>query len=381
MDSADIEERAADFTADSVELFFDLAYVFAFSQLVGLLINEPTWEGVAKAALIFGLLWLPWSQLTWAANTVTSFRRQVRLLLLIATVLSVPMAASTSTALDGGGLVFALSLGGIMLLGFLMQALDSPQGTELWNAVVWWIAPNLVAIAVLVAGATADGSLRVGLWLLSLAIVLGAMIAAGRGEWLIRAGHMAERHGLIVIVALGEVIVAIGIPVVTALQEGGSLSGATTAALIASGAFAGLLWWGYFDRPGPDLEERVSILESNRARGRYARDVYTWSHAPIVAGIMLAAAALEEMSLHPLEQVEVSFRLMLIFGLVLFLGGIAAAVWRAFRTFAVERVLGAGAVAAVVLLGSPLNGVTMLVAVVLVMFAALMVEHLRVDRA
>lgn len=381
MDGFGIEDRATDFTADPVELFFDLAYVFAFSQLVGFLIHEPTWEGVAKAALLFGLLWLPWQQLTWAANTVTSFRRQVRLILLVATVLSVPMAASTSAALNGGGLVFALSLGGIMLLGFLMQTLDSPPGTEQWKAIVWWIAPNVAAIAVLIAGATVDGSVRIGLWLLSLAIVLGAMVAAGRGEWLVRARHMAERHGLIVIIALGEVIVAIGIPVVMALQDGGSLSGATTAALIASGAFAGLLWWGYFDRPGPNLEERGSILESNRDRGRYARDVYTWAHAPIVAGIILAAAALEEMSLHPLDDVETSFRLMLIFGLIMFLGGIAIAVWRASRTFAVERVIGAGAVAAVVLLGSSLNGVTMLVLVVLVMFGSLLVEHFRFDRA
>ena len=375
-----LEDRAQDFTADPVELFFDLAYVFAFSQLVGFLINEPSWGGVGKAALLFGLLWLPWQQLTWAANTVEGFRRKIRLILLVATVLSVPMAASTSTALDAGGLVFALSLGGIMLLGFLMQTLDSPQGTELWDAIVWWIAPNLVAIVVLIAGALAEGPLRIGLWLVNLAIVLGAMIAAGRGEWLIRVGHMAERHGLIVIIALGEVIVAIGIPVVTALQDGDGLPGATTAALVASGAFAGLLWWGYFDRPGPNLEERGTELASNRERGRYARDVYTWAHAPIVAGIMLAAAALEAISLHPLERVAPSFRLMLVFGLVLFLGGIAIAVWRAFRTLAAERVVGAAAVAGVMLLGATLNGVTLLTLVVAVLLGSLIVEHYRFDR-
>lgn len=368
-----------DFTADPVELFFDLAYVFAFSQLVGVLIRESTWAGVGRVALLFALLWLPWQQLTWAANAISGNGRPVRLLFLVATVLSIPMAASRSTALEGGGPVFALTLTGIMLIGFRMQTLGEVGDSDYRDVIYGWITPNLVAIAVLVVGSFYDGSARLYLWLASAGIVLWAMFRASEGEWPVRSGHFAERHGLIVIIALGEVIVAIGVPVVAALQAGESLSGATISALLASGAFAGLLWWAYFDRPSPGLEHRASGL-SGRDIGHYVRDVYTWAHAPVVAGIILAAAALEEITLHPEDVVQLRFRAMLAGGLALFLLGVFLAVWRAFRAQAIERLMGAVGIAAIVLLGGSIRGVVLLSLVVLIMFVVLFTEHRRVER-
>ncbi len=368
-----------DFTADPVELFFDLAYVFAFSQLVALLINEPTWTGVGKAALLFGLLWLPWQQLTWAANAVSGNGRPVRALFLIATVVSIPMAASTSTAFAGGGPVFAIALAGIMLIGFRMQTLGTSEEFDYRDAVYSWIAPNVVAIAVLVAGSFFDGTVRLAFWLATAAIVLWAMIRAADNEWLVRPGHFAERHGLIIIIALGEVIVAIGIPVVAALEKGDGLSLATLLALLASGAFAGLLWWAYFDRPSPGLEFGASKLEAHEA-GQYIRDVYTWAHAPLVAGIILAAAALEEIALHPRDTVPFEFRAMLAGGLFLFLVGVFFAVWRAFRAQARERFVGAVVIAGIVFIGADLEGLVLLTLVVVAMFAVLIIEHRRVER-
>jgi low temperature requirement protein LtrA len=369
-----------DFTADPVELFFDLAYVFAFSQLVGRLLKHPTWGGVAESALLFGLLWLPWQQLTWAANAVSGNGRGVRLIFLAATVTSVPMAAATSTALGDGGPAFAISLGTIIALGFLTQALSVQRGSQFSAAVLRWIAPNAVAVAVLVLGAFVTGAGRRVVWVISLAIVFGAMVAAGRGHWVIRAGHMAERHGLIVIVALGEVIVALGLPVVAALEAGEGLPARTVLALVASGLFAGLLWWGYFDRPGPALEHRAGLIDGDSHRGRYVRDVYTWFHAPIVAGIILAAAALEEIALHPGDPVDASFRLMLFGGLALAEAGVAAAVWRAYRAVARERLVCVAVIGVIVAVGGSRSGVVVLTVVVLALGVTLVVEHVRVER-
>ncbi len=379
MKGIELPPLTEDFTADPVELFFDLAYVFAFSQLVGLLIEEPTWAGVGKAALLFGLLWLPWQQLTWAANAVSGNGRPVRALFLVATVVSIPMAASTSTAFAGGGPVFAIALAGIMLIGFRMQTLGTTEEFDFGSAVALWIAPNVVAIAVLVVGSFYDGTARLAFWLGAVVIVLWAMIRAADGEWGVRAGHFAERHGLIIIIALGEVIVAIGIPVVAALEKDGSLPVATILALLASGAFAGLLWWSYFDRPSPGLEFGASKLDG-RATGRYARDVYTWAHAPIVAGIILAAVALEEIALHPRDAVPLEFRSMLAGGLFLFLIGVYLAVWRAFRAHASERLVGAAVIAAIVFGGGSLEGLALLTLVVVVMLVVLFVEHRRIER-
>lgn len=374
-----VPERTEDFTADPVELFFDLAYVIAFSQLVGGLIHEPTWSGVGKHALLFGLLWIPWQQLTWAANAVSGNGRSVRLIFLVATAVSVPMAASTSSALEGGGPVFAVSLACIMGLGFATQGLSAERGTAFRDAVLRWVTPNAVAILVMLAGASVDGDARIAVWLAALAIVLGAMIAAGRGEWVIRAGHFAERHALIVIIALGEVIVAIGLPVVASLEAGTGIPGRTVAALAASGTFAGLVWWGYFDRPGPALEHRAEALGGVEA-GRYARDVYTWAHAPIVAGIILTAAALEEITLHPSDALPAAFRTMLVGGLGLLLVGISAAIWRAFRVVPKERVACCVAVALLVLVLGELDGVVLLILVDLLMAVTLTVEHNRIER-
>ena len=379
MKGIEVPERTEDFTADPVELFFDLAYVFAFSQLVGRLVDEPDWTGVGRAALLFGLLWLPWQQLTWAANAVSGNGRAVRLIFLVATAASVPMAAATSTALGAGGPVFAVTLGVIMALGFLTQTLSVDRGSTFHRAVVRWVTPNAIALIVLVAGAFVDGRGRIVLWLLSLAIVLGAMNAAGRGDWIIRSGHFAERHGLIVIIALGEVVVAIGLPVVQALEAGEGLPGTTVVALVASGVFAGLLWWGYFDRAGPALEHRAERIDGDAERGRFVRDVYTWAHAPIVAGIILAAAALEEITVHPSDDVDLAFRTMLLGGLALGVFGIAAAMWRAFRAIARERIAAAVAIAFVLLLGGSVNGTVLLVTVDLFIAATLAVEHARIE--
>lgn len=305
-------ERTEDFTADPVELFFDLAYVLAFSQLVGLLVDSPSWSGAGRVALLFALLWLPWQELTWSANAVSGNSRSVRLIFLVATATSVPMAASTSTTLGAGGPVFAVTLGIIMILGFVTQTLSFERESEMHASAARWVTLNVVALVVLLAGAFISGDGRIVVWLASAGIVVGAMIDAGRGGWLVRSGHLAERHALIVIIALGEVIVVIRLPVVVALDAGEGLPGRTVAALVASGAFAGLLWWGYFDRPGPALEDRGETIEGDRARGNFARDVYTWAHMPIVAGIIVSAAALEKITLHPSDHVETPFRLMLL---------------------------------------------------------------------
>jgi low temperature requirement protein LtrA len=380
MKGIELPPRTEDFTADPVELFFDLAYVLAFSQLVALLIANPTWAEVGKVTLLFLLLWLPWQQLTWAANAVSGNGRGVRLILLTATVASIPMASATSFAFGDGGPVFAVSLAVIMLLGFAIQALPGGHDDENRRTIWRWITPNLVAIALLVGGSFLPERARLVVWLAVVAVVIGAMVAAGRGTWLVRTGHMAERHGLILIIALGEVIVAIGLPVLTLLRAGEGLPAATVLALATSGVFACLLWWGYFDRPAPGLEHHGEGLRGGRERGRWVRNVYTWAHAPIVCGVIFAAAGLEEIALHPTDSVPTSFRLLLFGGLAMFALGITASIWTTFRVLPRERMVSAVALALLLALGGGLPGVVLLLGVVVVMGATLVAEHVRIER-
>lgn len=374
-----IPDRTDDFTADPVELFFDLAYVFAFSQLVGFLVEHPTWAGVGKVALLFGLLWLPWSQFTWSANAVAGNSRPVRLLFLVATAASVPMAAAVTTAYGDGSTVFAVSLSVILVIGLATMGLGLERGSTEYRSLAFYSIPNALTIAILLGGSFLDHGAQVTVWIVAFAVALEGTILAGRGDWIVRTGHFAERHGLIIIVALGEVIVAIGAPVVLGLESGTGLPGDTVTALAASGVFAGLLWWGYFDRPQRAIEYRAEQLDG-RARGRFARDVYTYAHAPLVAGIILAAAALEEITLHPSDALPTEFRLMLVGGLALTAVGVAAAIGRSFAVLARERIAAAVLFAVVIGAASTWNGVVLLVVVDVILLATLAVEHARVER-
>jgi low temperature requirement protein LtrA len=374
-----IPPRTEDFTADPVELFFDLAYVFAFSQLVGHLVHHPTWRGVGEATLLFLLMWLPWSQFTWAANRVSGNGRTVRALFLVGTVVSVPMAASVSTAFESGGALFAITLATIVALGLATMALGFETNASEIGTLLKWTWPNMLALVAIVAGGFAENEARVALWIAGVLIIYAAMIAAGGGEWVVRPGHFAERHGLIVIIALGEVIVAIGLPVVTALEAGGGIPGDTVAALAASGVLAALLWWSYFDRFSPALEFRGERLPDAQAEGRYMRDVYTWGHAPVVAGVIFAAAALEEIALHPTDEVGSAFRLMLWGGLALFAAGMVFSIWRAFRVIPRERPVALAVIGALLVLAGSWEGLYLIIAVDLLVFVALVFEQLRVE--
>ncbi|MEZ5238388.1 MAG: low temperature requirement protein A [Microthrixaceae bacterium] len=281
MRGIEVPERTEDFTADPVELFFDLAYVFAFSQLVGRLVHDPDWAGVGHVVLLFLLLWLPWQQFTWSANAVSGNGRTVRIFFLVATVASVPMAASVSTAFGTGGPVFAVPLAVIMLIGLATMLLGIETGTAEWSSALRWASPNLLAVAVLVAGAFVPEEWRVVIWSASVLVTFAAMVAAGRGQWIIRTGHFAERHGLIVIIALGEVIVALGLPVVASLEGGEGIPGRTVLVLVASGAFAGLLWWSTSTAPPRPWSTEVSS-SPRRVTGGASCATSTRGSAPFV---------------------------------------------------------------------------------------------------
>jgi low temperature requirement protein LtrA len=374
-----VPEQTEDYSADPVELFFDLAFVFAFSQLVGLLIHEPNWTGAGKAALLFGLLWLPWSQFTWSANTVPGNNRAVRVIFLLATAASVPMAAAVTTAFDEGGAAFAIPLGMISLAGIGLLVLGAERGSQNYRAVLTYSLPTVVAFLTIIVGGFLEDEARVAAWIVGLLIFVGSTVVAGSGEWAVRAGHFAERHALILIVALGEVIVAIATPLVASLEEGEGLSSATVLALIAAGLFAGLLWWAYFDRPQPALEYGLD-RSPLAAKGRYARDVYTYGHMPIVAGVIAAAAALEEVTLHPQDPLPLDFRVMMFIGLVLFFGGVGIDVFRAWRAVARERIAGGVLTVVLLLAAADLDGVVLVLLVDLLILLVLIAENWRIER-
>ena len=366
-----------DFNVDQVELYFDLAFVFAFSQVVAYLHDLHSYEGIARAALIFTLLWMPWSQFTWSANALSSSSRPIRIFFLIATLATIPVAATVRSAFGSGGAIFGLALAVIFLMPNL--AYLGSMAPEERRTAMRYGAPAMGSMLIVVIGGFINGDGRVVAWLIAVMVFAWSTWRAGDVEWLIRSGHFAERHGLIVIVALGEVIVAIGIPVVGRfLDTEGTIESGTLWALILSGVFAGLLWWSYFDRLGPALEHRVESLEG-KSRGRLARDGYTYFHLFIAGGVIMAAAALEEITLHPAESLATVWRVLLLIGIASFLLGMVAAVYRAFGVIAKERLIAIGIVAVGLPLMADLDGLIVLAVLDLVLLGMLVTEHLRIE--
>ncbi len=376
-----VPERTEDFTADPVELFFDLAFVFAFSHLVSHLVHHPTWSGSAEAGLLFLILWLAWSTFTWAANAVQGNAREVRAVFLVATAASVPIGASVTTAFGSGGGTFAIGMSIIVAMGIGLQVwayADNPESSEEFASVVRYGLPNAAAVVLLLIGAFLDDGPRKVFWVLFVLVVLAGIVGARFGDWIVRPGHFAERHGLIVIIALGEIVVAIGISVVNSLTEADGLPRETLVALSAAGVMAGLMWWGYFDRVLPSMGHRGESLEG-RDRSRFVADVYTGFHVLIVGGIIATAAAAEEILLHPKDEVHTEFLVMFVVGLGLFFGGAVLCALRAYRAIAKERLLAMVAIAAIAYLGRSWDGVTLLIVIDVVLFATLVAEHIRIE--
>ncbi len=380
MRGLEVPEIEEDFTADPVELFFDLAYVFAFSQLVSLILHEPTWKGIGQASLLFMLLWLPWSQFTWSANAVSGNSRSIRVIFLAATAASVPMAASINSALDGGGLLFAVPLASIFLAALLLMVSGLDYRSVEYRSAVRYSIPSIVAMVLIVIGGLFDDEVRVAIWIAGIIVFGAATVRAGSDAWIVRTGHFAERHGLIVIIALGEIIVALGNSVVVELDNRGSIPASTVVSLVAAGVLAGLLWWSYFDRVQPAFEHRAESLEGGVTRGRFVRDIYTYAHVPVVAGIVAIAVALEEVTLHPTDPLSGTFRAIGGAGFVLFFGGLSVGVYRAFRVVAKERIAVMVAIVVLSIAAGSVDGILLFIAIDLIIFAALAVEHLRIER-
>lgn len=376
-----IPSREEDFTADPAELFFDLSFVFAFSRLVFHLVHNPTLRGFGEFVLVFTLVWTAWSNFTWSANAVAGNSRFVRAVFLLATVISVPMAASLEAPFDEGSIVFAVTVSAILTMPIVTGAKLLVDVDEVQSSNRRYLLFTLAAIVLVLVGGFTSGSLQIGLWIAAGAVLILNTVDAGSGDWLVRPGHFAERHGLIVIIALGEMVVAIGTAVVETLADGQGLEGNLVAALTASGLLAGILWWSYFDRALPALEHRHQQLTDANESSRFARDVYTYNHFFIVGAILVAAAALEEIMLHPADPLPGAFRWMLFIGISVYLLGVVVSVLRAYSALAIERLVAVAALAALIGLSASLAGLWLLIAVDVLLLTILAVEHYRVEVA
>jgi low temperature requirement protein LtrA len=275
-----------------LELFFDLVFVFAITQVTGFLADNSTWGGLLRGLLLLGALWWAWAAYAWLTNTLNPEEGAVRLAVFaaIAAMLIVSLAAPNAFSSDGP--VFGVAYFIVRALHLVLYAIAGRGDRDLLRAVVRIVPTAILGPALLVIAGFFDGTAQFALWGAALAIdYLGVLVGHMRG-WRVSPEHFVERHGLVVIIALGESIVALGVGAAGLPLDAGLIAAALLGiAVIAS------LWWSYFDWVA--FVSQAKLAEATGAeRAVLARDLYSYLHLPMVAGIVLFALGLKTTLAH-----------------------------------------------------------------------------------
>ncbi|MDX1393111.1 MAG: low temperature requirement protein A [Gemmatimonadota bacterium] len=319
-----------------VELFFDLVFVFSVTQAVGYLHHHLDWTGVGHTVLIFWLVWWAWTQYTWALNAADTTHPAVELSTLLATGIAFFMAVALPGAFAGKALWFAIPYVVVRVLALALYARVSWENDPSQHAAVRAFALLSVGgMAAVLGGALAGGSTQFWLWGMAILLdCIAAMSAGDREGWDLHPDHFAERHGLFIIIALGEslIVAAAGLTGAEAATRDvigvGVLSVATTCAL----------WWTYFGCAKPALDRDLEHLRGAEL-SKAGRDAYSLFHFPLVLGVIAFAAAIEGIVLHPADPLDLANRLALGVGVLLFTGVMALSVWRVTSSLPALRIL------------------------------------------
>jgi len=271
-----------------LELFFDLVFVLAFTQCTALMAHRPTWEGVAQAMLVLGVLWWAWVGYAWLTSVIDPEEGAVRIVMFGATAGLLVAGLCAPEAFGDRALAFAIAYGlvrGAHIVLFLIAARDDPN---LRRSVLGLAMSTALGVGLLIGASFADGGVQYALWIVALLADFGGPALFGADGWTLVPAHFAERHGLIIILALGESVVALGAGADVALG-----AEVYVAAVLGVG-IAAAVWWIYFDVVALVTAQRLEQAPAGRPRNGLARDSYSYLHFPMVAGIVLAAFGLEE---------------------------------------------------------------------------------------
>jgi low temperature requirement protein LtrA len=275
-------------TVTPLELFFDLVFVLALTQCTALMAAEPTWEGLAKGMLVLGVLWWSWVGYSWLTSVVDPEEDLVRLVIFAAMAALLVVGLCVPEAFGDAALVFAIAYAFVRVAHLALFLIASRDDPAFRSSVVGLAVSTAIATGLLVGASFADGALQGGLWALALLLDMGGPYLFGAAGWKLAPHHFAERHALIVIIALGESIVAVGV----GAQE--RVDFAIVLAAIGGTAVAAALWWLYFDVVYLVASRRLAEAEEGRVRNEMARDSYSYLHFPMVAGIVLLALGMKK---------------------------------------------------------------------------------------
>ena len=326
-----------------IELFFDLVFAFAFTQVTTLWLEQSSWAGLGRGLLVLAVLWWVWASYAWLTNAADADAGIVTATLLFATAASFIAALAVPEAFGAHRLLFAVALFAVLLAFVGLYALVARKEPELLAAVLRMARTLVPAAGLGLAAAFVSAAYEPALWALALIVGFFGPQLAGLSGWRVEPAHFAERHGLILIIAIGESLSAIGFG-----ARHTHLGAAVITAVVLGLVVASSFWLGYFDFASSGVQRRLAESRGAR-RTALARDAYTYAHLPMIAGIVLFAFAMRTALQHVHATLSVIPAVALCCGSAVYLLAFVAIRWRVSRTIGLGRPIAAAVFALITL--------------------------------
>ena len=325
-----------------LELFFDLVFGFAFAQVTTFWVDHRSWDGLGRGLLVLAVLWWVWASFAWLTNTANTEADVVLVVMLFATACLFVAALAVPAAFDMYRIAFGITFFAVLGAFVGLYALVSKGQPDQLAAVLRMARTVVPAAALILAAAFVPSVGRPVLWTVAFLVGFIGPQLGGLGGWRVSPSHFAERHGLILIIAMGESLSAIGFAA-RGTDLGVGVVGAAVLGLIVAASF----WMGYFDFASSGIG---SLVANRRGEQRIAlaRDAYTYCHLPMVAGILLFAFAMRTMLTHPGSDLSVIPAVALCCSSALYLLAFVAIRWRVSRKVGVGRPIAAAVFAVLI---------------------------------
>jgi low temperature requirement protein LtrA len=353
-----------------LELFFDLVFVLAITQCTSLMAENPTWEGVGQGTLVLALLWWSWTAYAWLTSVFDPEEGGVRIALFAAMASFLIAAICVPETFGDLATEFAVAYGSVRIAHIVLFLIASRDDPGLRRS-TWGIAAGTgVAIVLLIGGSFLEPGPRAAVWAVALLLDVGEPYLFGSEGWHLVPAHFAERHGLIIIIALGESIVAIG-----AGAEANITWGIAAAATLGV-AVAAAMWWAYFDVVALVSARRLVRAARGKVQNELARDSYSYIHFPMVAGIILTALGLKKTLGDVDDPLDTVIGFALLGGVAIYLLGLVAFRFRHVKTVNWRRLGLAAVLFALIPAGTELPAICTLAIVVVLLWILVTVETL-----
>jgi low temperature requirement protein LtrA len=354
-----------------LELFFDLVFVLALTQCTQLMADQPTWEGVAKGVLVLGVVWWGWVGYAWLTSVVDPEEGAVRLVMFGAMAAFLVVALCVPEAFDDDALVFALAYAAVRVAHILLFMVASRDDPGLRSSTIGLACSTALGTGLLVTAAFTDGWVQGALWLTALLLDMAGPAFFGIAGWHLVPRHFAERHGLIIIIALGESIVAIGAGV-----EGEVDLGIVAAAAVGMG-IAAAQWWLYFDIVALVAARRLENAQPGLEQNAVGRDSFSYLHFPMVAGIVLVALGMKKTLGHVEDPLKTVPAFALLGGAAIYLLAHVAFRWRNVHRFSWQRLAVAAVAVALLPLAVELPALATITILAVLLAALIVYETVR----